>query len=512
MSKIRISQTGKGKVVIMDNADGGDSSDWMYLVGYLKNDADVKMLFLKGSYTLSESEEVLTALQANKSLECVTLRDSSIGNSLANVIDSLSQNENLNYLLLSILSEDQGVIDDAFMSSLASLITNNSGLRRLNLENISITNEKFSIICEALATTPYLKELILINTKLSSENRVQLVNALRANPGIKVSLDGCDKELETALDYNPHSFSHTLVSTNYPWLQDELGFMPRGSQSILLQSVKHKSHTQVKARLKSAHCTEDELLEVDHFGWTPLYLATYSADFPIMAEIVLSPLCTERVLLKLCGPDRGNVLHAAVRAALMYRNFDMMSIFYADSCSENVLAAQDCQGSTPLHLALQEAPEEIPMGDSDYNPLRIIAMIIPSPSCTEKVLLVQNHEGETSLHLAVKFAILTGYTDILKGIISLEGCTQRVLDLRNTKGETVLDMASASKKDEIISLLLSKRNSESNIVTAPSTNSSNHSQLPQATFSQVGGAAFFGAGAQSTQPTTQGPSKGCVLS
>ncbi len=221
MGELIIQQTQKGKMAIMDNAGGLDGHKWKRLARDLENSADIKMLILKGSYTLSESEEMLAALRANQSLECVTLRDSSIGNSLSNVIDSLSANKKLNYLLLSTFKENNGVlgdIDDAFMSSLASLITNNSGLKRLNLENISFTNENFLVLCQALATTLHLRELVLINITLSPENRQRLIDALSANSRIRVSMDNCGRELELALNYNPDSFYPGLSSPNYPWL------------------------------------------------------------------------------------------------------------------------------------------------------------------------------------------------------------------------------------------------------------------------------------------------------
>lgn len=237
---------------------------------------------------------------------------------------------------------------------------------------------------------------------------------------------------------------------------------------MLLKAVENGNLAQVKSILQSTNCSEADLLAVNANNETALYIATRLPNVQIMAEIVTSPLCTEQVLLKnLCGFGQETVLHAAVKQALIHKNLDIMvPILGAYQLSENVLAAQDCEGDTALHSAMKRAPEEITMGESDFNPLNVIGMI--TPSCTEKVLLVKNRNGDTPLHLAVEFAILCNYTSILESILSLEGCTKRVLDIRNAKGETVLDIAKTSKEDYIVNLISSKYSSEFNTVTNPS--------------------------------------------
>lgn len=221
MGKLTIQSASRGgKEALMHNGDGADASKWRELAETLEKDTTLKILSLEYSYTLTESKEMLAGLRANRSLECVELKDSSIGNSLAEVIDALSENQNLNHLLLCVLSEKEGEIDDAFMFSLASLITNNSGLQRLNLENISITNQEFSKICRALATTSYLKELNLIRINLSPENRKQLINASRENPHLRISMLGCDEKLEAAIGHSPYSF-FPIPKSDIQFLQDE---------------------------------------------------------------------------------------------------------------------------------------------------------------------------------------------------------------------------------------------------------------------------------------------------
>ena len=206
----------------------------------------------------------------------------------------------------------------------------------------------------------------------------------------------------------------------------------------------HDISKELKHKLRAYSLTND-------FAEGLLLIAFRRKNSPFIA-IVLEGLLS----VKLKSINRVQILHRAIVLAKQNGYESLFHFAYKYCCQKTVkylfddnvnptmINSPDCNGATPLHLAVQ----------TDNS--KCVEILLANASCDPNVV---NSEGDTPLHIACQ----QGSVEIIDLLLSTENFN---LSQLNSKGNTVLHLAVQSKDRICVEKLLASTSCDPNIANS----------------------------------------------